>query len=79
MLVVEPVHRLSMRDIVSHRWMRVPGDDLEFDSLVRESLDTSDVDDDTCLNELVLHHMKQLGIDREKTVEVRMDDSILCC
>ena len=51
------------------------GDDLEFDSLVRQSLDTCDADNDSCLNELVLHHMKQLGIDREKTIQVGTDDS----
>ena len=76
MLVVEPSRRLSMRDIVCHRWMALAGEDQQFDCLVQQSLDTLDNDNDNCLNELVLHHMKQLGIDREKTVEVMKDDSV---
>ena len=60
-----------MREIIQHKWMRVNGDDVEFDRLIANSIGPSD-NDDQVLNEMVLQHMETLGIGRDQTVEVRI-------
>ena len=69
MLLIDPERRLAMRDVINHKWMRMRGEDVEFERLIATSLDA--VDYDEVLNELVLQHMETLGIERQQTVEVR--------
>ena len=70
MLVVDPQKRMSMTEIVNHKWIRLAEDDLEFSQLVKESLEP--VNHDLDLSEPVLHYMEDLGIERERTVKVKV-------
>lgn len=70
MLVIDPLKRISIREIVTHQWIRSE-DDPEFDELIQESL-CPGTDEDQELNDAVLRHMDTLalGVEKEKIVEV---------
>ncbi len=38
MLIIDPKKRISLREIITHRWMTLDGADPEFESLIEESL-----------------------------------------
>ena len=35
MLVIDPARRLSMREIITHKWMKMDGEDEEFSKLIQ--------------------------------------------
>lgn len=35
MLVIDPVRRAGMREIITHKWMKMDGPDEEFDCLIQ--------------------------------------------
>ena len=70
MLVIDPEKRLTMKEITNNKWMKLDGDDEDFQKLIADSLEPIDEADEP-LNEMVMQHMEGLGIDRESTVEVR--------
>ena len=35
MLVIDPARRLSMREIITHKWMKMDGEDEEFNKLIQ--------------------------------------------
>ncbi len=37
MLVIDPAKRLGMRDIITHKWMKMDGEDEEFNKLIQVS------------------------------------------
>lgn len=72
MLVVDPAKRISIAQIKQHRWM------LADPSAPRQTLSHSLTDYNSNLgdySEPVLSIMHTLGIDRQRTVEVRVDKS----
>ena len=82
MLVVDSAKRMSVEQIVAHRWMHPQGEEEEeeqFHDLLQEyntgpppspgvPTDTDDTDDP--LYEQVLDYMTHLGLDRQRTAEV---------
>ena len=77
MLTIEPVRRITISEIVCHRWMTMAGVDPEFDKMMHESMRTLSPEPLEPLNELVLRHMDRLEIDRKETLRVRRDHFIL--
>jgi len=74
MLTIEPSRRITISEIIGHRWMTMAGLDPEFDRLIHESMRPgAAMSHDTLepLNELVLKHMDRLEIDRKETLKVR--------
>lgn len=69
MLTIDPVKRASVEEILNHRWVKLAGEDPEFDKLIGKSFRPPQVEDDP-LNELVLQHMLSLDIDRDQTIKV---------
>lgn len=77
MLTIEPVRRITISEIVCHRWMTMAGVDPEFDKMMHESMRPLSPEPLEPLNELVLRHMDRLEIDRKETLRVRRDHFIL--
>ncbi|XP_062578305.1 serine/threonine-protein kinase SIK3-like isoform X1 [Saccostrea cucullata] len=66
MLTVDPSKRITIDQILHHEWIKTGGEDPEFEELVsylRPSL-TLETEE---LNETILSHMENLGLDREMT------------
>jgi serine/threonine-protein kinase SIK3 len=83
MLVIDPSKRITIREIVEHCWIKIGGEDPEFEELIQESL-SPPPDDTGELNETVLTHMDSLCMNKEKTVEVSSTlvsglPSLTCC
>ena len=76
MLTIDPVKRATIEDILHHRWVKVGGEDPEFDRLIAESLQPPLTEDEP-MNELVLQHMQSLDISREQTIKVRISFCIM--
>ena len=53
---------------MSHRWMRMAGDDAEFEQLMYSSMNPCS--DDTEPNDAVLEHMSKLGLDKDHILAV---------
>jgi len=70
MLTIEPARRITVAEIVCHRWMTMAGSDAEFEKLMHESLRPASPEPIEPLNELVLKHMDRLEIDRKQTLKV---------
>ena len=70
MLQIDPAKRATMREVVNHKWMKIGGEDPVFDNLIEESL-TKPLSHTGQLNDIVLQHMESLGIERDKTIDVR--------
>jgi len=64
LLCTDPRRRITVPEIVSHRWMRMSGEDADFERLMSNSIDPAS--EDAELNEVVLEHMSKLGLDRDK-------------
>lgn len=69
MLLIDPERRLSMREIIAHKWMRLGGDEEEFERLIENSLSNRD-NENQVLNEMVVQHMESLNFERDQTIEV---------
>ena len=69
MLVIDPLKRISMQEIVGHRWVKLGGDDPEFEELIQESLSPGS-EEHRALNDAVLQHMDTIGMNKDKAVEV---------
>ena len=76
LLCIDPAKRITIPEIVSHRWMKVGGDDPEFNKLIAESMLPSDMEDSN-LNQLILDHMTSLGLDRNKIIAVCVHSTLL--
>lgn len=70
MLTIEPARRITISEIICHRWMTMAGMDPEFDKLIHESMRPMSPEPLEPLNELVLKHMDRLEIDRKETLRV---------
>ena len=70
MLSVDASQRISIRDIVQHKWVRMGPEDKEFESLICESLSPPETILNQMCNEVVLDHMQSVGLDRDKAKEV---------
>jgi len=68
LLCTDPRRRISVTEIVSHRWMRMAGDDAEFEQLMYNSLNPAS--EDAGPNEAVLEHMTKLGLDKDQVLAV---------
>jgi len=64
LLCTDPRRRITVPEIVLHRWMTMAGEDTEFDRLMHNSINPSD--EDSIPNELVLEHMSKLGLDKDQ-------------
>jgi len=74
MLTIEPARRITISEIICHRWMTMAGmdADADFDRLIHESMRPALAPEPLePLNELVLKHMDRLEIDRKETLRVR--------
>ena len=77
LLCTDPSRRITIPEIVAHRWVRLGGEDPEFDQLIRDALDTSGSDDRT-LDPIVVDNMVTLGVagmDREHIAKVGIHPS----
>ena len=70
MLVIDAEKRLSIKEIILHKWMRMTGEDEDFEKLIEESLEAQEVKEEMPLHEEILKSMESLGIEREQTIEV---------
>ncbi|KAJ8316256.1 hypothetical protein KUTeg_006270 [Tegillarca granosa] len=68
MLTVDPNKRITMNEIINHKWMKLSGDDSDFDNLICDYNRPSDVEDDE-LNEQILSHIESLGLDSERSIK----------
>jgi len=75
LLCTNPHRRITVPEIVSHRWMRMAGDDSEFDRLMALSVNPSDEDSEP--NEVVLEHMSRLGLDRDQVLAVFIHAAVI--
>lgn len=73
MLAIDPLKRITIREIVEHRWIKIGGEDPEFDALIQESLSPGP-DKPRIMNEPILTHMASMGMNREETIEVSAVD-----
>ncbi|XP_060561423.1 serine/threonine-protein kinase SIK3-like isoform X2 [Ruditapes philippinarum] len=72
MLTVDCKKRITMEQIINHRWMQLGDDDTEFVQMIREFNTHCDLESETDddLNEAVLEQMVNIHrLDREKTLE----------
>ncbi|CAH1796976.1 unnamed protein product, partial [Owenia fusiformis] len=69
MLTVDCNKRISMREIVQHEWMKLGGEDPEFERLISDSLQILSINDDSEPSETILQHLESLGIERDKVVQ----------
>ena len=67
MLVTDPRKRISIKDIVIHKWIRIGEEDSNFDTIVRMTMEDASHDKVDALNEQVLEQMENMGIDRGAT------------
>lgn len=79
MLVVDPERRLSVDQILNHKWMKMEGSDSEFERVIEEYNRVEEFDSMTDLNEQVLLHMENLGINRERTEQVSGSSLMRTC
>ena len=70
MLTIDPARRITIPEIICHRWMTLAGSDAEFNKLMHESMRPLFPEPLEPLNELVLKHMDRLEIDRKQTLKV---------
>ena len=71
MLTVDPNKRITMEQIIKHKWMLLAGEDKDFDALILENNRPSDVDPDLeNLNEHILAHMESIELNREQIIKV---------
>ena len=72
MLTVDCKKRITMEQIINHRWMQLSDDDTDFLQMIREFNINCDLESETeDLNEAVLEQMVTIHrLDREKTLEV---------
>ncbi|CAI9723042.1 serine/threonine-protein kinase SIK3-like isoform X1 [Octopus vulgaris] len=70
MLVVDPVKRISIEQVINHKWMKIGGPDKVFEQLISNCNGSSELIQETNhLNEQVLNYMESFKLDRERTVE----------
>jgi len=72
LLCTDPLKRITINEIVCHKWIKISGDDPAFEKLIEESL-SSQVTELRTMNQAVLQHMQNLGLDREDTIKVGTD------
>ncbi|XP_034301766.1 serine/threonine-protein kinase SIK3-like isoform X2 [Crassostrea angulata] len=65
MLTVDPSKRISIQQILNHEWVRAGDEDPEFEELILYSRSATNEAEE--LNENILIHMENLGLDREMT------------
>lgn len=70
LLCTDPRRRITVPEIVSHRWMRMSGDDVDFERLISTSINPCS--EHVKPNEEVLEHMTRLGFDKDHVIEVRV-------
>lgn len=71
MLTVDPNKRISMEQIIKHKWMLISGDDKDFDALILENNRPSDVDPDLeNLNEHIIAQMESIQLNRDQIIKV---------
>lgn len=75
MLVRDPEKRYTVEQIKKHRWLLADGPLKPINSLPAFHTNTADITNgssnpDECYNEQVLRLMDQIGIERQKTIEV---------
>ncbi|CAC5357446.1 SIK3 [Mytilus coruscus] len=71
MLTVDPNKRITMEQIIKHKWMILAGEDIDFDALILENNRPSDVDPDLeNLNEHIIAHMESIDLNREQIFKV---------
>ncbi|XP_069115952.1 serine/threonine-protein kinase SIK3-like isoform X2 [Argopecten irradians] len=69
MLTVDANKRITMKQIIQHRWMKGGDDDPDFEEQINEYNRPTDVDPDLeNLNEQIISHMEYLDIDIERVV-----------
>lgn len=73
MLTVDPSKRISMQQILNHEWVRAGDEDPEFEELILYSRSATNEAEE--LNENILIHMENLGLDREMTEKVSFEKS----
>ncbi|XP_071177063.1 serine/threonine-protein kinase SIK3-like isoform X2 [Mytilus edulis] len=67
MLTVDPIKRITMEQIIKHKWTILAGEDNDFDALILENNRPSDVDPDLeNLNEHIIAHMESIDLNREQ-------------
>lgn len=71
MLTVDPSKRISIEQILNHEWVRAGDKDPEFEELILYSRSATNEAEE--LNENILSHMENLGLDREMTEKVSFD------
>ncbi|GAB1604852.1 serine/threonine-protein kinase SIK3-like isoform X1 [Argonauta hians] len=70
MLVVDPVKRISIEQVINHRWMKIGGPDKVFEQLISDFSGSTQLNPEMIhLNEKVLSYMESFKLDRERTVE----------
>nr|XP_057934977.1 serine/threonine-protein kinase SIK3 homolog isoform X4 [Doryrhamphus excisus] len=70
MLVLEPSRRLSMEQICKNKWMRQGDPDPDFDRLIAECEQVKTERETELINEQVLIVMSEMGLDRERTIQM---------
>lgn len=71
MLTVDPIKRITMEQIIKHKWTILAGEDVDFDALILENNRPSDVDPDLeNLNEHIIAHMESIDLNREQIFKV---------
>ncbi|EPY88080.1 hypothetical protein CB1_000200066 [Camelus ferus] len=70
MLVLDPNKRLSMEQICKHKWMKLGDTDPNFDRLIAECQQLKEERQMDPLNEDVLLAMEDMGLDKERTLQV---------
>ncbi|XP_054649322.1 serine/threonine-protein kinase SIK3 homolog isoform X4 [Dunckerocampus dactyliophorus] len=70
MLVLEPSRRLSMEQICKNKWMRQGDPDPDFDRLIAECEQVKTERETELINEQVLIAMSEMGLDRERTIQM---------
>ena len=71
MLTVDPNKRITMEQIIKHKWMLLSGEDKEFQDLIMENNRPSDVDPELeNLNEHIIAHMESEELNRDQIIKV---------
>jgi len=70
LLCTDPRRRITVPDIISHRWMRMSGDDAEFERLMHSSVNPCS--EDAGPNDAVLDDMSKLGLNKDQVLAVRV-------
>lgn len=71
MLTVDPSKRIAIEQILNHEWVRAGDEDPEFEELILYSRSATNEAEE--LNENILSHMENLGLDREMTEKVSFE------